>query len=433
MCLKVTIIARSPLAFSERKPGNVFQESVPYVPGATIRGALAGLFLSGNPHPLPHPPGQDCPFCRLFLQQGAVTFTNAYPIQDGDEAVWVLPETAMSCKDEGGFKSERKHGVFDTLIDRLAWEALEPTGMVYSPLCPECLGRADAWRGFYTRHTEHEEHYHRREVAQRLLTRVAINRRRMVAEDRLLYSPYVLSEVSHLDKHCQDEPERHAFTRFTGYIWGLPDTEQQMVERITSLGGGGGRGLGQVKVLAEPVSRDETKEAEALICRLRALNKAIGQTWGRYEALHQNTPHLHHSPQTGVYFTIGLHADAILETVEGLPTMVFDADMLQECTGIQAQLVRSYASYDYSGGWNIAWQLPKESRVVTHMGAVYVFHSAEIQPGDLEQEKPDAKILAWARRLANLEFTGIGHHTTEGYGQVRVADEFHLIRREEAK
>jgi CRISPR-associated protein Csx10 len=43
MLLQLHITARSPLAFAQTKPGAQFRESLPYVPGATIYGALGRL------------------------------------------------------------------------------------------------------------------------------------------------------------------------------------------------------------------------------------------------------------------------------------------------------------------------------------------------------------------------------------------------------
>ena len=55
---------------------------------------------------------------------------------------------------------------------------------MYQPNCPCCSGRVETQGGFY----EHvETSYERRTLNTRLLTRVAINRQRKVAEDELLY------------------------------------------------------------------------------------------------------------------------------------------------------------------------------------------------------------------------------------------------------
>jgi CRISPR-associated protein Csx10 len=435
MDFKLTLTAESPLSFSQSKPGGIFQRSLPYIPGSALRGTLAGQLLAGAcADHRAHHFDPDCDFCRIFLGPEAAVFTNAYPVKlkgraEGeppvaDGMVEVLPATAVSCKQKGGFqplnfhalredvKADPSHGVFDTLIDRLCWETLQPAGLVYSPTCPVCGGRVKVFGGFYVRHAHdgHAEHYHMREVDQRLLTRVAINRRRMVAEEGLLFSPYVISEVIEGDQHTSKVAPGYQPTTFVGHVWGLPERWGDDLARVTAVGGRASRGLGYVHVQAQELEAGRDPVA-ALQKRVAALNEAIKQAWEDYQKLGGN------DQQTGgTYFTLTLRADAVLRTREGLPTMVFDAAMLEQATGMQAQLVRSYASYHYGGGWHSAWHLPKPAQVLTRAGSVYVFSKQGLT-------------LDEYGALAELERRGIGELTPEGYGQVRVADAFHLKRR----
>ncbi len=433
MDFRLIITAESPLSFSQNKPGGIFQSSLPYVPGSALRGALAGRLLRGS-HAAhkDHQFDEGCGFCQVFLGPGAAVFTNAYPARDPGEEIEVLPATAVSCKQKSGFllseaalekegdESDPPHGVFDTLIDRLCWETLEPAGLVYHPSCPVCRERVEAYGGFYTRHAhgDHADHYHKREVDQRLLTRVAINRRRMVAEDGLLYSPYVISEVVEQDKDKlpqedgQNGKPRYQPTAFVGHVWGLPEDWESKLESLTAVGGRTSRGLGHVTIQAEKVAASAS-QAEAVKGRIDALDQEIKEAWKDYQKLGGNG-----NGKQGCYFTLTLRSDAVLRTPQGLPTMVFDRELLQAATGIEAELVRSYASYHYGGGWQSAWGLPKPAQVLTRAGSVYVYRVG----GDLA---PDAYAA-----LAELERRGIGELTPEGYGQVRVADAFHLKRRQ---
>lgn len=410
MDLKLIITADSPLSFSERKPGGLFQHSLAYVPGSALRGALAASLLEDTlaAHQN-HRFDPDCVFCRLFLSQEAAVFTHAYPVRDSGETVELLPATAVSCKQEDGFRPAG-HGVFDTLIDRLCWEALEPAGLVYHPTCPACGGRVEVCGGFYVRHQHdgHQIHYHKREIDQRLLTRVAINRRRMVAEEGLLFSPYVVSEVVERDKHTRNEKPAYQPTTFLSQVWGLPnnDSVPAWLEGVTAIGGRSSRGLGHVTIQVEPAVRSKAQKIEE---RTRGLNQDIEQAWEYYQRLGGNN-----RVKEGTVFTLTLRSDAVFRTPQGLPTIVFDEKMLAAATVIQAQLIRSFASYGYGGGWQSAWGLPKPAEVLAYAGSVYVF----------ETDQPDFQALA------NLEVQGIGERTLEGYGQVRVSDAFHRKRRE---
>jgi CRISPR-associated protein Csx10 len=64
--------------------------------------------------------------------------------------------------------------------------------------------------------------------------------------------------------------------------------------------------------------------------------------------------------------------------------------------------------------------LMKDTELVTERGAVYLF---SIDTVDLE---------VWLGALTELEDRGIGDRLMEGFGQVRVCDEFHCVFREEA-
>jgi CRISPR-associated protein Csx10 len=413
MDLRLTITAEAPLAFSDRKPGGVFQRSLPYVPGSALRGALAAHLLEGPyaAHREDHPFDPTCDFCRVFLGPEAAIFTNAYPVRDVRDEVQALPATAASCKRKSGFSG---HGVFDTLVDRLCWEALEPAGLVYNPTCPLCRSRVKAWGGFYVchRHGDQPIHYHQRNVDQRLLTRVAINRRRMVAEEGLLYSPYVISEMVEQDRHGPNEKRRYQATAFVGYVWGLPEGfDADQLEQLKAVGGRSSQGLGHVSIQAEKM---EAGGEGAIVIeeRVAALDKTLAEAWEHYQRLGGSG-----QVKNGLYFSLSLRSDAVLRTLDGLPTMVFDAAMLAQATGIKAELVHSFASFGYGGGWQSAWGLPKPSQVLTRAGSVYVFRSDGLTQADYQA-------------LARLEVQGIGDLAPEGYGQVRVSDAFHLKRRD---
>jgi CRISPR-associated protein Csx10 len=259
--------------------------------------------------------------------------------------------------------------------------------------------------------------YRRSSVSQRLLTRVALNRRRGVAEDQLLYSPSVLAEARQRRK-INGEVEYRA-TTFVGevYVNGAVEALEKALRQVKYLGGGSSRGLGRVKVEVEQVEGGEGSVAD----RVEAFNKAVKERWECYKKLAPCNPQPEHNPYDGAFFTLGLMADAVLR--DGWrPTIVLTAEMLKETAGIADEslvLVRSYAGYGYRGGWNAVWELPKVTEVIASMGSVYLYWTADIDK--------------WLPALAELEVHGLGERRAEGFGRVRVSDEFHLIRREEPR
>ena len=93
--------------------------------------------------------------------------------------------------------------------------------------------------------------------------------------------------------------------------------------------------------------------------------------------------------------------------------------MLLELANIEDSSLKlevAYSSYDYLSGWNSAWGLMKDIELITEKGGVYLFSTEHPQ--------------AWLQALVKLENHGVGSRTTEGFGQILVCNEFHLVLRE---
>lgn len=393
--LKLSIKALSPLAFSERRPGGQFRASAPYVPGSVLRGALAHQFLNLGG-------ATEDEFENLFIKPDAPIFHNAYPAIKSDFgkediASRPLPATAFSCKAESGFKSQGHHGVYDSLIDSLCSEELG----VKVPYLPHCNHedhkgkgeRVEAFTGFFIGDRNLS-------VPSQLITRVAINRRRKVAEEGLLYSPLVIGEAA-VDKRQ---------TIFQGSIV-VNETNRELVKqqlpKLTHIGSGAARGFGHVAVAVEEASMDD------LAGRIDNFNEAIRQRWVLWDKLRGKSPD--RTPDNGTFFAVLLLSEAILRADEWTPTVRLVPEMLG-AAGDGVTLIRCYATAEYRGGWNTAWGLPKETELVARMGSVYVYHTT--------RRRDDQ---SWILTLRKLEEQGIGERRIEGFGQVRVCEEFHQV------
>lgn len=420
----LTIEALGPLAFPERKPGVQFRTSLPYVPGATIYGAL-GMLIGEQLKP------DD--FATLFRQ---IRCHNAYPALDGDAWSRPLPMTAIHPKGgkeigarypEHNGKPGRLHRPYDdSLYARVCWEQQEPSAFIYAPTDQDGRPWEAVGRAFYT--LERDEYipwkpddqietagFTTREVTQRVLTRVAINRRRGTAEDTRLYSPLVISEVMEdRDKPQVEKRDKQLVqTRFLGSI-GIPDGDENILQalaEITHIGGRQTTGLGAVMIElhAEAVLEDDVTSIKN---RVAMMTERFQKQSKLYEQLGGS------SWQPDTIFTINLLSDAILLDQGWLPTNELNDAMLAEITGINAQLIRSFTTTSIVGGWNVSWQRPKPTAVAANMGSVFVFHIN----GKLSDDN--------YKQLAQLERDGIGERRGEGYGQIRICDEFHLLSEE---
>jgi len=410
--INLEIKALSPLAIGRQKNGGSVSEAESYIPGTVIRGAMAAYILKRATTSITT--GDN--FHDLFLGSNPAIFQNAYPASlniDGDIVIGnnirVLPATALSSKTKPGFTPD-KNGVFDTLIDRFCAECF---GQLYDPNCPVDGDRVDAFTGFYSKYNEE---YYSPSASTRLLTRVGINRRRATSEERVLYSIEVLNESK--GKGKKEKP-----VVYSGAILVVDELANSLQSFITNhqedmrLGGAISRGLGRVKVTAKsPVDIKAIKPS--LKERIKKFQHKLSQRWNEWRRIY-NQP-LEDLLENRTYFTIDLQSDAILNA-NWRRTTVISEDMLEQFAGVtdlSLKLHTAYSSYDYLSGWNSAWGLMKDVELITNKGGVYLFSTTQ----------PDI----WIEKLEDLEARGVGDRTCEGFGQIRVCDEFHLIIREEA-
>ncbi len=410
--IQLLITAKSPLALGQAKTGSSVSNVESYIPGTVIRGAVAGMMLrQAQAEGQDFSQAADSDFKTLFIDNQAV-FQNAYPALtdklDCHPTVRVMPATALSAKRSSGFKP-KGNGVFDTLIDRFCAEAY---GMVYDPNCPVDGGRVDTFKGLYS--IDAEAQYHSHSSTTRLLTRVGINRRRNTAEDQVLYSIQVLNESKRKGQRSEEMV-------FASTIWVCDALAESLFAYLSAqshhfrFGGSASRGLGKVQLKPQILEPETT-----LTQRVDALNQTLKERWERWKVFGGGPQGLINGR---CFFTLNLQSDAIL-IEQWQRTMVMSAAMLMDAVGLTSgnlQLHQAYSSSSQRSGWNAAWGLPKDVELTTDRGAVYLFSIDET-------ERP-----TWEAKLAELEVWGIGDATAEGFGQVRVCDEFHTVLRENAK
>lgn len=422
--LELTITAISALALGRRKPGDSVSEVENYIPGSVLRGAIASqiLQLSGRHSVNLAENGGD--FQNLFLDESAAVFGNAYPavtkIDDKLTAVnnqiKVLPATAVSSKTNPGFKTDKGHGVFDTLIDAFCAAAYNQP---YQPSDSRAIvqgtnPQVETYSSFYSLINNN---YYSHNASSRFLTRVGINRRRATSEEEILYSIQVLNE-SFLKNIKTDEWDNFVFRGFVGVDnESLAEKLQEFIQINSDkfrIGGSISRGLGKVKIA---VSQGKASCLN-LQSQIDNFNQALRNRWQLWSIFGKCENDLL-SDRT--YFTLDLQSDAILSE-NWQRTTVISADMLKDVANIDDESLEmhlAYSSYDYRSGWNSAWGLMKDVELVTNKGSVYLFSTS----------KPEK----WYAVLKKLSEKGIGDRTCEGFGQVEVCNEFHQVFRENGK
>jgi CRISPR-associated protein Csx10 len=428
--IKLKITALSPLAIAGKKPGSVSQVE-DHIPGSVIRGAIASHILQLSNQRTPNIAEQNLTekggdFATLFLSDEPAIFQNAYPAvakksesisQVVTDEIMVLPATAVSSKTKPGFKTNKGHGVFDTLIDRFCAEAYN---FLYDPSCPQDLGRVEPFGGFYSKSKDNT--YHSHSVSTRFLTRVGINRQRATSQDDILYSIEVLNES------FSETPQKQNWQPVV-YHSAIIVKNEEIAKSVSNfinnhsgifrLGSATSRGLGKVDISA--TVEDDATDIEH---RIKQFNEHLKSRWDLWSIFGNPENDL---LENRIYFTLDLQSDAVLSG-NWRRTTVISPKMLCEFAGLNNEFAQenflklevAYTTYDYRSGWNAAWGLMKDIELVTNRGGVYLFSV------DQEKEK------LWIEKLKELELKGVGERTSEGFGQVQICNEFHLVLREEA-
>jgi CRISPR-associated Csx10 family RAMP protein len=112
------------------------------------------------------------------------------------------------------------------------------------------------------------------------------------------------------------------------------------------------------------------------------------------------------------YLPVTLTADCIWSDAAGRYRLQITPDVIAEAWGINgAELVYCNAAPRRVSGWSSLWGLPKVDEWAIAMGSVFLFGLPSV---------PD-----W-QALANGQANGLGIRRAEGFGTVRIADEFHV-------
>jgi CRISPR-associated protein Csx10 len=421
--IKLEITALSPLAIADKKPGSI-SEAKDHIPGSVIRGTIAAQILqqSGQLNENLARDGRD--FKELFLGENPAIFQNAYPavakkIGVVAEEIMVLPATAVSSKNSPGFKSDG-NGVFDTLIDRYCAELYN---FPYDPSCPKYRGRVEPYSGFYS---QANKKYRNHSVSTRFLTRVGINRRRATSQEEILYSIEVLNESFLKDPDAKVKNWNPVVYRSSIMVGndGLAGAITNYINRnsqVFRLGGATSRGLGKVAIAAN--IEDATSDVAT---RINTFNDHLKERWKLWKIFGSPKPEV---SIDRTYFTLDLQSPAIL-TENWQRTTVISPKMLCQFVGLEDEYCKmnqeerdkflklevAYSSYEYLSGWNSAWGLLKDMELMTNRGGVYLFST----------DRQDV----WFDKLKDLELKGAGDRTCEGFGQIQICNEFHLVFRD---
>lgn len=386
---RLTAKLLSPLIIQRDRQSHAPQ-GLEYLPGSSLRGALAAKWLRQGRSP------DDELFRDLFLDN-PVSFPTLLPTPDPGVIPRVLPMTAISCKREPGFLVQGKHGVRDSLAvtagNRLRGEKGNERLWVCDHhrdgrhCCQDMKPFSGVWNGdpVNPKKCEAEMIYKRHTGIDRQTGTVASGifyTTQAMADSRRDADSSVFHEQMLCGGISLDQKQHHYFQELMG-------------DGFLFAGADRSRGFGELKM-----SLSETPWPDFDL-----------PTWSdgfrkRFqEVMTQDVP----AEYDGLFFSVKLESPAILLDRYLRPTVeiVFSFEGVEPVLKVaRAQTVR---------GWQASWGLPKPDDPALAPGSVFLFHYR----GD------DREGLAIF--LREQVITGIGFRQGEGFGRFSVCEPMHLL------
>jgi CRISPR-associated protein Csx10 len=379
----------SPLALHRTRSGVQYVETLDYIPGTALRGALAEAYLAEHG-------GPDDTFHALFLSE-QVQYSDLWPAIKGKSTI-LIPATARACK-----RHDLKHkdSFRDTLLDALADQRSDEKCkcLVQSDggqkECGEPLDRVTGYLcGLETVDPI--------SVRSRLRVSTAIERGTGAVAREMLFTQHTLTGKR------KDRDKDELFFRGTIRLAdpGLQDELNRLLEEGTRLflGAGRSRGLGEVKV--------ETWQAAIL-------DNSLSERWKNFNAAAQRAG----SDPDKRYFSLtllshlALRDDLLRPVLDGITPRHFELpDGVEWARHKDSDQPVCFLSAVTVAGWNAVQGLPKPDTVALARGSVLLFRcDAALEQG----------VLA---RLAEIEAEGFGERRSEGFGRVAVCYPIHYKR-----
>jgi CRISPR-associated Csx10 family RAMP protein len=392
--------AQTPIAFRSGRDARR-EGTLGYVPGSALLGGLATAHMHIRPQ-------RRDEFAEFFLH-GRVFYRNLYPLKVSQanrapnpldaipSVVYPFPRTAFSCKRFGGFRfhadvdDDDRHGVWDSLIAWAAFALSDGTNAALLTVLRDCTcgEPREVFAGFYRRERLVGQ-WGTAEASLGIFTRTGVSRARGAAAEGILYSREFLQ----------------AGSEFYGDWWvddALTDSFEGFLDEVSSdgtlrVGHNRTRGLGKL-VFREFQQTTHTDTAAEIETRARTFDAALRQAAGQ-DARHS------------FYLPVTLTADCIWPDKAGRYCLQMPPEVIEAACGLNGvALIYCNATSRRVSGWNSLWGLPKADEWAVAMGSVFLFGLPAT---------PD-----W-QALASTQANGVGSRCAEGFGTIRIADEFHV-------
>lgn len=370
--LKCILTLNNPSGYrlGKLKQDGYFYETISWIPGSTIRGAIANQIKSMNPT-----------IAQKLLLNRQLKSSFFYPISiDKHSSITnvdtpkPIPKTMKQCKKNPGWVSDDlHHGYQSVLIPEI--KALLRGNYENESKCLKCSERLISVPGYYTQ--KGISIYNRK-----IQTRIAIDRYLNSAREGALFSyESIIPKDSKSSLMYIGEIE----------ISNLDDTTLECINKIQKLNVGGKTsvGYGDFKCNFVETLNQKKNNIDMISKRIEQFNQL-----------------LEHSENEKIFFFLTLTSPLSTgyETVE---------TVLSSALKFECERVYQYADTSYYGGWNRFVGIDRNLEIAFNPGSVFIF-STHKTIGEL------------AEKLSNLQQKGIGQKTFEGFGTFDICDEIQM-------
>ena len=392
--LELTLSLLSPIALHRTRASVQYVETLDYIPGIALRGALAEVYLSEHGQP------DDDSFQNLFVS-GQVHYGDLWPTLDSDltHGSILIPATSQACKRYG---LTHRDSLRDTLLDVFTEPAPLECGHADNGDDRKCKEPLDRVGGYLNGLDSLEK------VAANSELRVsaAMDRSTGAAAREMLFTQHTLTPKP-AKQNDRDANQEEGKIYFQGILrLADPALKSQLISLLKEdtylfLGSGRSRGLGEVIVKRFK----ETETSVSLEERWKKFNEAAHKAGGDANCNYFSLTFLSH---------IALR-DSLLRPVLGRITphhfgLPDGARFVHRCDSNEP--VR-FLNQIVLQGWNAAQGLPKPDTVALARGAVLLFQC--------DNEKK-SEVFS---RLAQIETEGIGERRSEGFGRIAICYPIH--------
>ncbi len=374
---RITARLLAPLMVQQNRQSNAPQ-GMPYLPGSSLRGALAAglLRLGGSP--------EESDFRFLFLDHPAC-FPNLLPTDDPVTLSQVLPHTSISCKRTPGFKGQGGHGVSDILTGTAAGRTEQKSAR--DDFCPSCGDDMSPFPGFWNGNVDTPCAFEPTMLYER---HTGIDRNTGTVASSIFFTMQAVADFRKDTASGKYQPQYLSGSTFLSekqlHILG------PLIKGTLFAGSDRTRGLGEFEL--------SIVEIPSPVFDLAGWDRAFKEKLK--SIMKEDLP-------SGLYFSIKLESHAIvtdrfLRPASGLELSFPDIEPVLKVT--KPQTIR---------GWHSGWGLPKPDDVALSMGSVFLFRYT----GD---DQDGLKSF-----LNQLLVTAIGLRREEGFGQFSVCDPLHIM------